>query len=74
MSKFNITFKNKKYSIDKYLLSRATSSIEAALSGLSGGDVLTPTDTLPAGLYQTGAMDLYEEQGASAVEGMMITS
>lgn len=74
MSKFNITFKNKKYSIDKSLLSGAISSIEAVLSGLSGGDVPTPTDTLPAGLYETGAIALYEEQGAEAVEGMMIMS
>ena len=37
MSKFNLTFKNKKYSIDKSLLSGAISSLEATLSGLSGG-------------------------------------
>lgn len=29
---------------------------------------------LAAGLYQTGAIALYEEQGASAVEGMMTKS
>ena len=74
MSKFNITFKNKKYSIDKSLLSGAISSIEAVLIGLSGGDVPTPTETLAPGLYQTGAIALYEEQGAEAIEGMMITS
>lgn len=75
MSNFNISFKGKKYSIDKSLLSDAISSLETVLSGLSGGgDVPTPTDSLAPGLYQTGAIALYEEQGASAVEGMMIKS
>ena len=37
MSKFNITFKNKKYSIDKSLLSGAISSLEDTLNRLSGG-------------------------------------
>ena len=36
MSKINLTFKNKKYSIDKSLLSGAISSLETTLSGLSG--------------------------------------
>lgn len=71
MSNLNITFKNKKYSIDKSLLSGSISSLETVLEGLSaGGDA----DMLPAGLYEAGAIALYEEQGASAVEDMMITS
>lgn len=69
MSNLNITFKNKKYSIDKSLLSGSISSLETVLEGLSaGGDA----DMLPAGLYEAGAIALYEEQGAAAVEGMMV--
>lgn len=36
MSKINVSFKGKKYAIDKSLLSGAISSMEATLSGLSG--------------------------------------
>jgi hypothetical protein len=43
-----------------------------ALNGGSGGDTPDATE-MKAGLYQTGAIALYEEQGAEAVEGMMIT-
>lgn len=41
---------------------------------LNGGSTPSAPDTLTAGLYQTGAIALYEEQGADAIEDMMITS
>jgi hypothetical protein len=46
--------------------------LEAVLVKLeNGGDGDVP---LAAGLYQTGAIALYKEQGADAIEGMMIKS
>ena len=61
------------YSVDPTKLNGAVISLEAVLNNLNaGGDV--PTETLAPGLYQTGAIALYEEQGVEAVEGMMITS
>lgn len=61
------------YSVDPTKLNGAVISLEAVLNNLNaGGDV--PTETLAPGLYQTGAIALYEEQGAEAIEGMMITS
>lgn len=43
-----------------------------ALNGGSGGDTPDAAE-IKAGLYQTGAIALYEEQGADAIEGMLIT-
>lgn len=37
-------------------------------------DSLNVKPSLAAGLYQTGAIALYEEQGAEAIEGMLTTS
>lgn len=68
MAKINIKFNNKNYSIDPASLADATARLETHLAGMMA------TSTPAAGLYQTGAIALYEEQGASAVEGMMIKS
>ncbi len=59
------------YSVDANKMAGAVSGLEAVLGELNvgGGDV-----SLAAGLYQTGAIALYDEQGAEAVEGMMIKS
>lgn len=71
MSKLNITFKGKKYSIDKSLLSDAIASLETVLGELSGGG--SDSDAPPAGLYQTGAIARYQEEGAEAISDMLIT-
>ena len=49
----------------------AVVELEGTFEGLNSG---VEPETLAPGLYQTGAIALYEEQGASAVDGMMITS
>ena len=41
MSKYNITFKGKKYEIDKSLLADTIANLEAAFSELSGGNEIT---------------------------------
>lgn len=59
------------YNVDLSKISSVVSGLEAVLGELNvgGGDV-----SLAAGLYQTGAIALYDEQGAEAVEGMLIKS
>lgn len=58
------------YNVDPSKVAGAVSEIETVLVGLnSDGDT-----SFTAGLYQTGAIALYNEQGAEAVEGMMIKS
>ena len=60
------------YNVNPTKLNGAVASLENVLNNLnaSGGD--TPTDAPVPGLYQTGAIALYEEQGAEVIEGMMI--
>ncbi len=55
MSKYNITFKGKNYSIDKSLLSSTIASLEATLSDLSAGNGSDAPVALAAGLYETGS-------------------
>jgi hypothetical protein len=73
MSKLNITFNGKKYSVAKSSLSGAIANLEAVLNGLAGGSgdsgvVLTP------GLYRTGAIDLYETGDIDGASAMLETS
>lgn len=56
MSNLNITFKGKKYSIDKSLLSGSISSLETVLEGLSAGG--SDVETRVAGLYEAGTTNL----------------
>lgn len=57
------------YNVDSTKTSGAVAELEAVLGGLNaGGDT-----SFTAGLYQTGAVALYNEQGAEAIEGMLIT-
>jgi hypothetical protein len=71
MAKINISFKGKNYSIDKSLLSGAVADLHVVLGGLHSDDEGVE---YPAGLYQTGAIALYNEQGADAIEGMLVMS
>ncbi len=66
-----IIFNNKNYNIDESALAPAMAALETHLRSMAGG---ADPVMLAAGLYQTGAIALYEEQGASAVDGMMVTS
>ena len=61
------------YNVDPTKLNGAIISLEAVLNNLNAGGGDAPTDGLIPGLYQTGAIALYEEQGAKAIESMMIT-
>lgn len=72
MAKTNIKFNNKTYSIDSSLLTDALASLEGHLVAMM--DEPGDTQMLAPGLYETGAIALYEEQGTEAIEGMMITS
>lgn len=61
------------YGIDAGKVAGAVAEIEAVLGGaISGGG--EGSEQIVAGLYQTGAIALYNEQGAEAIEGMMIKS
>ena len=79
MSKFNISFKGKKYSIDKSLLASEIASLEAVLSGLSSsgddpGDDPGSSYALAPGLYRTGAIALSEAGEIEAASAMLKTS
>ena len=69
-----IVFNNKNYNIDESALAPAMATLEAHLRSMAGGADPEPDVNGVAGLYQTGAIALYEEQGADAIEGMMIKS
>ena len=61
------------YSVDPTKLNGAVISLEAVLNNLNaGGDV--PTETLAPGLYQTGAIALYESGDVAGAEAMLTTS
>lgn len=60
------------YSVGSDKVAVAIGELEAVLGGLNSGS--DSGETYTAGLYQTGAIALYEEQGADAIEGMMIKS
>lgn len=70
MANLNIKFNNKTYSIDSAALADAMASLEGHLISMTNGG----SEPYVAGLYQTGAVALYEEQGAGAIEGMLTTS
>ena len=70
MSKINLTFKGKKYAIDKSLLEGAIASLEGAF------EVLTGEEVLAAGLYVDGVMikswdELINEGIITVEEGML---
>ena len=58
------------YNVDSTKTSGAVADLETVLGGLNAGGGDT---SFAAGLYQTGAIALYNEQGAEAIEGMLIT-
>ena len=60
------------YNVDPNKVADAVVEIEALLESLNTGS--DEPVALAAGLYETGAIALYEEQGAGAIEGMMIKS
>lgn len=60
------------YSVGSDKVAVAIGELEAVLGGLNSGS--DSGETYAAGLYQTGAIDLYNEQGADAIEGMVIKS
>ena len=79
MSKFNISFKGKKYSIDKSLLASEIASLEAVLSGLSSsgddsGDDPGSSYALAPGLYRTGAIEMCESGDVDGAQAMLETS
>ena len=53
------------YNVDSNKVAGAVANFGAFLGGL---------ETYTPGLYETGAIKMYEEQGAAAIEGMLITS
>ena len=59
------------YGIGSDKVAGAVGELEIVLGNLNSGG---GSESYTAGLYQTGAIALYEEQGASAIEGMLIKS
>lgn len=72
MSKINLTFKGKKYAIDKSLLAGAISSMEGAMEALE--QFVPRIPMLAPGLYETGALALYREGNHDAASAMLISS
>lgn len=68
MAKINIKFNGVTYAIDESRLADIVANFSEHLAELKKGPSPAP------GLYQAGAVALYEEQGAEAVEGMMYRS
>jgi hypothetical protein len=62
------------YGIDSNKIADAVTELETVLGNLHSDDLIPSPTSFTPGLYQTGAIALYEEQGAEAVEGMMVTS
>lgn len=58
------------YGVDATKVAGAIAGLEGVLIDLQNN---SSSESIAPGLYQTGAIALYNEQGASAVEGMMIT-
>lgn len=56
------------YGIDSSKVADAISGLDTLFGSLHSESSMAP------GLYQTGAIALYEEQGAEAIEGMMVAS
>ena len=69
MANLNIKFNNKTYLINSAALADAMALLEGHFISMTNGS----SEPSVAGLYQTGAVALYEEQGAGAIEGMLIT-
>lgn len=61
------------YSIDSGKVQGAVTELKAVLGNLHS-DEGDSSGEFVAGLYQTGAIALYDEQGLKAIEGMMIKS
>ena len=72
MSKINLTFKGKKYEIDKSLLGGAITSLEGAFEVLE--QYVPETKMLAPGLYETGAIALYEAGDYDAASAMLTSS
>jgi hypothetical protein len=70
MANLNIKFNNKQYSIDSSLLADATARLEAHLITMKD----QPIQTLAPGLYETGAINLWQEGNYDAASAMMTTS
>lgn len=62
-----VTIGGVEYSVDSNKVASAIADLDAMFGSLH-------VEPSPAGLYQAGAIALYKEQGAEAIEGMLITS
>lgn len=67
----NITVNGVRYSIDSSKVASVISDLEVVLGKLENPD--DGDSEFVAGLYQTGAVALYQEQGADAIKDMLIT-
>lgn len=72
-SGYKVVVNGVEYGVDSTKVAGAVSELETVLGNLNNPDDVT-SETYEAGLYQTGAIALYNEQGAEAIEGMMIKS